>query len=136
MKATVTFDRTMPLRGSNAKGQVTLFDTLPDLGTGAAASPVEVLLEAMASCSMMDIIGILRKKRREVITLTAHLEAERAREHPKVFTSIAVRYDLASPDCTAAELDHAVSLSIGKYCSIAAMLRNGGCAITASSRLV
>lgn len=136
MHATVTYQDTMPLSGLNDKGHTTLFDAPPDLGTGSAASPMDTVLESLGGCSMMDIISILRKKRKELITLEASLEAERAEEHPKVFTSIHIKYSLKSPDCTLEELEKTVSLSLEKYCSVAAMIRASGCAISWASELV
>jgi putative redox protein len=137
MNATVTYTGTMPLRGLDEKGRETLFDTSPEFhGDDSAASPMAVLLEALASCSMMDVISILKKKRHDIRSLTASLEALRAETHPKVFTSITIRYDLSSSDCTLAELEKAVALSIDKYCPVAAMFRDSGCAISWISTII
>lgn len=136
MKASVSYSGTMPLRGIGEKSHVTLFDTSPEfLGTGSASSPVEVLLESLASCSMIDVLNILAKKRRQVRSLVAKVDAVRAETHPRVFTSISINYELSSPDCPPEDLRRAIELSIDRYCSIAAMLRNGGCAITWSSTI-
>jgi putative redox protein len=131
MHATVRFDRELPLVGLNEKGQQTLFDATMDFtGPAKFASPMEVVLESLAACSMMDIIAILKKMRKELISLETDLEAVRAEEHPRVFTSIHVRYRYHSPDCTPDDFEKAASLSIDKYCSVAAMIRGSGCAIT------
>ncbi len=136
MKVSVAFDETMPLAGTGKAGHTTLFDTSPEFhGTGSASSPMEVLLESLAACSMMDIISIVKKKRREVEKLTADVDAERAAEHPKVFTAIKIVYRLQSPDCTIADFERAISLSIDKYCSVSAMLRASGCSIEWSAEL-
>lgn len=138
MRVTVTFNEKLPLYGKNEKGQQTLFDATSDLlGSGeAAATPMDILLEALGGCSMMDILSILKKMRKTIITLHAAIEAERAEEHPKVFTAIHVIYRLESPDCTLAEFEKATALSMEKYCSVAAMLRASGCSMTWSSELV
>jgi len=88
---------------------------------------MEAVLEALAACSMMDVIGILKKKRKTVVALTASVGADRAESHPKVFTSITISYLLESPDSSLADLEKAVSLSLGTYCSVSAMLKQGGC---------
>ena len=130
MKVTVDFNETMPLAGTGKAGHTTLFDTTPEFhGTDSASSPMEVMLESLAACSMMDIISILRKKRREVVRLTADVEAERATEHPKVFTAIRIVYRLQSPDCPMADFERSISLSMDKYCSVTAMLRASGCRV-------
>jgi putative redox protein len=137
MHATVSFDRNLPLVGLNEKGQRTFFDaTLDPLSPALYASPMEILLQSLAACSMMDIISILGKMRKELVTLDARLDARRAEEHPHVFTSIHVSYKLRSSDCSKAELDKAAGLSMEKYCSIAAMLKASGCRVTWDTELI
>jgi len=137
MRATVSFDRNLPLVGLNEKGQHTFFDaTLDPSNPAMYASPMDIMLQSLAACSMMDIISILGKMKKEVITLDAHLDAERAEEHPKVFTAIRVSYKLRSSDCSKAELDKAVGLSMEKYCSISAMMRASGCKVIWDAEIV
>lgn len=137
MHATVTFNGKLPLVGLNDRGHETRFDaTMEFSGPAKYASPMDTVLEALGACSMMDIISILKKMRRELTLLEAGLEAEKAEEHPKVFTAIHVSYRLKSPDCTPADLEKAALLSMEKYCSVGAMLRASGCDITWSTELV
>jgi putative redox protein len=137
MKARVTFKGKLPLVGVNDKGHKTRFDAALDFsGPAKYASPMDTVLEALAGCSMMDIIVILKKMKKELTLLEAGLDAERSEEHPKVFTAIHVKYRLKSPDCTLAEFEKTVKLSMEKYCSVAAMLRGSGCKITWSTELV
>jgi putative redox protein len=137
MHATVSFDRNLPLIGLNEKGQHTFFDATLDPSSPAMyASPMDIMLQSLAACSMMDIISILGKMKKEVITLDATLDAERAETHPKVFTAIHVSYKLCSSDCGQAELDKAAGLSMDKYCSVAAMLNASGCKVTWDAEVV
>jgi len=137
MQVSVSYKKSMPLRGTNGAGHTTLFDTLPKYhGTGSAPSPMEVMLESLAACSMMDIIAILNKKRREVGELAAHIDAERAEEHPKVFTVVRIIYRLQSSDCTMTDFERSIELSMEKYCSVSAMLRASGCRLEWSAELV
>ncbi|MGC8774134.1 MAG: OsmC family protein [Chlorobaculum sp.] len=137
MHATVSFDRNLPLVGINEKGQHTFFDGKLDPSNPAMyASPMEVVLQSLAACSMMDIIAIIGKMRKELVTLDASLKAVRAESHPKVFTSIHVSFKMCSPDCTKADLDKAVGLSMDKYCSVAAMLKASGCKLTWDTEVV
>ncbi len=137
MHTTVTFHNKLPLIGTNNRGIKTFFDTSAELlgPGGSAASPMETVLESLGACSMMDILCILKKMRKNLITLQADIDARRAQEHPKVFTDIQIKYCLESPDCTHSELEKAVRLSMDKYCSVAAMIRASGCAITWSAEL-
>jgi putative redox protein len=92
-------------------------------GAGAAASPMEVLLLAVGACTAMDVLGILAKKRIKLDDLEVELLAERAETHPRVFTSIELRYHFFGADLAASDLEQSVLLSQEKYCSVAAMLR-------------
>jgi putative redox protein len=137
MHTTVTFKGKLPLVGINDKGQKTRFDATMDFsGPAKYASPMDIVLEALGACSMMDIIAIIKKMRKELTLLEADLEAERAEDHPKVFTAIQIKYRMKSPDGSLADLEKATALSMEKYCSVAAMLRASGCRITWSSELV
>jgi putative redox protein len=51
------------------------------------------------------------------------VEGERRDEHPRVFTKIHVTYEVTGQGIDAEAVRQAVTLSEGKYCSVAAMLR-------------
>jgi len=137
MHVAVSFNGKLPLVGLNDKGQKTFFDATMDFTAPARyASPMDTVLEGLGACSMMDSIAILKKMRKELTSFEADIVAERAEEHPKVFTAIHIRYRLTSPDCTLVELQKATGLSMEKYCSVAAMLRASGCAVTWSSEII
>jgi putative redox protein len=136
MHATVAFRGRMPLSGINDKGQETLFDTSPEFsGAGVAASPMDIVLEALGACSMMDILSILGKMKLEPVSLETFLDADRASDFPKVFTSVHVRYRLVCPGCAPEQFEKAVRLSMEKYCSVAAMLKASGCSIAWTAEL-
>jgi putative redox protein len=130
MKVNLILEEGMRVRGSNERGMSTLFDTNGDNHIPSAASPMEIMLQAMGGCSAMDVLSILRKQRRTITNLRIDIEAERAEEHPKVFTSAHVIYTLVSPDATLNELTRAVELSHEKYCSASAMFIRSGCEVT------
>ncbi len=89
-----------------------------------AQSPMELLLSAISGCASVDVVDIMRKKRRTVDGLTVEVEADRRDEpFPRIFTAIRLRFVLRSPDATDKELEQAVRLSMDKYCSVSGMLR-------------
>jgi putative redox protein len=118
------------LVGTNEKGHETFFDTsLAGGGLDSAASPMEIVLEALGACMSMDVVPILRKQRRTVTEFFVELEAERADIDPKVFTKIEMNIHLVSPDATRRDLARAIILSQSKYCSVSTMLVRGGCEV-------
>jgi putative redox protein len=63
-----------------------------DGGVGAGPEPLRLLLLSLASCTAMDVISILRKKRQEVTDLTVDVRGSRVDEHPRVYDRIEVIY--------------------------------------------
>ena len=93
-------------------------------GGGAGPTPIETLLMALAGCTGMDVITILKKMRMAPERFSVEASAERASEHPKVFTSIHLCYRAAGEYLQPVQVEKAVALSQDKYCSVAAMLRH------------
>ncbi len=131
MKAHLRIDHELRLIGTNEKGHETFFDTTVEGGgLGSAGTPMEILLESLAACMTMDVVPILRKQRRTVTDFLVDLTAERAHEHPRVFTNISMDIVLTTPDATIKELARAIVLSETKYCSASAMIARSGCEIS------
>ncbi|HXY25311.1 MAG TPA: OsmC family protein [Candidatus Acidoferrum sp.] len=86
------------------------------------ATPMELLLLALAGCTASDVVSILEKKRQKLESLEVLCSGERAKEPPKVWTKLEVLYRLCGRLDDAA-VRHAIQLSEEKYCSVSAMLR-------------
>ncbi len=86
-----------------------------------ASTPMELVLIALCGCTASDVVGILRKKREPFTGLEVAVQAERATEHPKVFTQIKLVYRV-SGKVAHKSMEDAVRLSKAKYCSVSAML--------------
>jgi putative redox protein len=84
--------------------------------------PMELLLIGLAGCTAMDVISILEKKRQDVTGFTVSVQAERAEDHPRVFSQIVIEYNLTGRGLDPAAVERAVELSETKYCSAQAML--------------
>jgi putative redox protein len=104
-------------RGGPAEGPTLLLDGDRE----QAPSPVDSLLVALASCSAIDVVEILEKRRTPPSSLRVEVEFERAPTPPRRLTNVRLRYQVA----TASERQHverAVQLSFDKYCSVATSL--------------
>ena len=131
MKATIKLEKGMRLVGENERGLKTYFDSHPQFGgEESAATPMEVMLKALGGCTAMDVLSMLRKRRKTIDGFNVYLEAERAEEHPKVYTSVKLVYELISPDAKIEELDNVVNLSQEKYCGASEMFKKSGCEVT------
>jgi putative redox protein len=95
------------------------FDT--DAPYAHGPSPVEAVLAALCSCTSVDVVSILKKKRQEITGLRVSAVAERAAEPPRIFTHIKLTYAVRGKLSRKA-VESAVSLSKNKYCSVSKML--------------
>lgn len=108
---------------SNEAGARSVIDGPADMGgENAGLRPMETLLSALAGCSSMDVIHILKKQRQELDKLEVEVVGERADAVPAVFTKIHLRF-LAHGKLDAAKVAKAVELSMEKYCSVSKMLQ-------------
>lgn len=83
--------------------------------------PMELFAIALASCTAMDVISILNKKRQDVTNFEVALSAERALEHPKVFTSATIEYLITGRKLDEAAIVRSIELSATRYCPAQAM---------------
>jgi putative redox protein len=91
-------------------------------GSKAGSGPMEMVLMALGGCSSMDIIPILKKKRVPIEGYEVYLDAERATDHPKVFTNIKIEFVFYGKGIEPKDIERAIELSTSKYCSVYAML--------------
>lgn len=107
--------------GISPSGHAQVLDT--DHERASAASPVELLLIALGSCTAVDVISILRKKREDVTAYRVEVRGERRSEHPRSFTRMEVRHIVHGRNISGKALSQAIELSETKYCSVAATFR-------------
>lgn len=83
--------------------------------------PLEAVLMALCSCTSVDVVSILKKKRQELTGLRVTATAEQAETPPRVFTHIMLTYAVRGK-LNRKAVEDAVSLSKNKYCSVSKML--------------
>ncbi|MCX7983711.1 MAG: OsmC family protein, partial [Bacteroidetes bacterium] len=103
-------------------------------GSNAGSTPKELLLMALAGCTSMDVITILKKKRAPLLGYECIISAEEAHEHPKKYTALHVEYVFYGDGIHPNDVEHAIELSRTKYCSVSAQLE-AGVPITHSYRI-
>jgi putative redox protein len=120
-KATIHFAGDDLFIGVSPGGHAQVLDTNHERGT--AATPVELLLIALGSCTAVDVISILKKKREQVVDYRVEVRGERRSEHPRSFTRMEVKHILRGHNISERSVAQAIELSETKYCSVAATLR-------------
>jgi putative redox protein len=107
--------------GITPSGHAVTLDTNHD--RNSAPTPVELLLIALGSCTGVDVIGILRKKREDVVDYKVEIRGVRRDEHPRSFTRMEVKHILRGRNLSKKAVTQAIELSDTKYCSVAATFR-------------
>jgi len=87
--------------------------------------PAELIPMALAACTAMDVISILRKKRQEVTRYEVRAEGVQMDGHPNAFTRIDVVHVVEGPSIDVDAVRRAIELSATKYCSVGATLSSG-----------
>ncbi len=90
---------------------------------GIGVSPSQMLLVALASCSSVDVVEIIKKKRMKLTLLEVTASGEQDPEPPWAYRKIHVKYRIGGEGLTDKAVAQAISLSQEKYCSVAATVR-------------
>lgn len=88
----------------------------------AGPKPMELQLVALAGCTAMDVISILRKMRQDVSSYEVRVANKRQQEHPKVYTSVELLHEVRGKELSEANVRRAIELSMSRYCPVFAML--------------
>ncbi len=123
MNTTVRWIDNMMMVGESASGHAIVMDGPEELGgNNLGVRPMEMLLLGMGGCTTVDVISMLKKMREEVADCKCEISAQRADEHPKVFTKIHIHFVVSGSNLNEKKVDKAVTLSAEKYCSASIML--------------
>ena len=123
-KATITWQhQDLLLEAENDSGNKIILDSDERVGgKNRGPRPLQLMLMSLAGCTSMDVISILQKMRQDVKDFQCVITAERAEDHPKVYTKIHVEY-IVTGDVSEERLQRAIELSEQVYCPAQAMLR-------------
>ena len=120
-KATITFAGNDFFVGTTPSGHAQVIEA--DTTRSNAATPMELLLIALGSCTGIDVISILKKKRQHVTDYRIEVSGDRREESPRSFTRLEVKHIVRGRQLSAQAVASAIELSDTKYCSVAATLR-------------
>lgn len=122
MKCSVTWIDNARMIGESGSGHSVVMDGPEDFGgRNIGIRPMEMLLIGMGGCMSFDVVSILKKSRQNIQRCEAKITAERANDHPKVFTKINVHF-VVTGQVDENKLKKAIDLSHEKYCSATIML--------------
>uniref|UniRef100_UPI003217546C OsmC family protein n=1 Tax=uncultured Draconibacterium sp. TaxID=1573823 RepID=UPI003217546C len=92
-------------------------------GSDLGPRPKKLMLAALAGCTGVDVVMILKKMKVEIDAFNVIVEADVTEEHPKHYNKMKVVYQFKGKDLPLAKLEKAVKLSEEKYCGVSAVYR-------------
>ncbi|MDI6769898.1 MAG: OsmC family protein [Anaerolineales bacterium] len=123
MDTRVTWQEGLTFTGTAGSGfSVPLGASAEVGGADDGFRPLELMGVSLAGCTAMDVISILKKKRQDVTAFEVRVHAERAQEHPRIFTHIKIEYIVTGRRIDPAAVERALELSKTTYCPAQAML--------------
>ena len=123
MNISVNWVDGMLMVGKSHSGHSITMDGPPEIGgENLGVRPMEMLLLGVAGCTMIDVVTTLKKMRQELTHCETKVNAERADDHPKVFTDIHIQFIVKGQDLDRKKVEKAITLSAEKYCSASIML--------------
>jgi putative redox protein len=124
MQASVEWQGKMAFSGQGSTEVTVALDAPPAVGgEGNGFRPKELMLNALAGCTAMDVISILRKMKCEPEAFRVEVTAEESEEHPKVLTAFHIKY-LVKGEVPEEKLKKAIDLSQERYCGVTVMYRS------------
>jgi putative redox protein len=93
-------------------------------GTDQGPRPKKLLLAALAGCTAMDVVSILKKMRMSFDSFWIEVSGVLSETEPKVFTAFALNYCFRGKELDREKIKKAITLSQKNYCSVSAMFRS------------
>ncbi|AIE60035.1 OsmC family protein [Bacillus methanolicus] len=122
MKTTLSWTGQLAFSGITPSGHEIKIDAAEEIGgQNSGARPMELLLQAIAGCTGIDIIMILQKMRLNPTSFHLEVEGTRAEDHPRRYTDIHIHYALEG-ELPEDKVIRAIQLSKDKYCSVSQSL--------------
>jgi putative redox protein len=92
-------------------------------GDNSGPSPKMLMMTALAGCTGVDVVAILKKMRVSFSDLNIRVVGELTDEVPAVYASMHLIYTFSGADLDRDKLKRAVELSQEKYCGVSFMYR-------------
>ena len=127
LKASMTWKGGLKFEGTGEFGHTIITDGGKKAGGEEAGhKPTELLLWGIASCTGIDVVRILEKKRQKISSLDIEVTAHQGENYPKPFHTIEVKYIARGKDLDPNKLAQAIELSESKYCVVSQTVTHPG----------
>lgn len=89
-----------------------------DASAETGPSPVDSVLIGLGTCTSVDVVEILAKRRTPVTALNIEVQAERRESSPRRILKAHLIFRIDGPGIEREHAERAVELSVTKYCSV------------------
>jgi len=115
----------------DASGHTVRLDSSPESGgANFGVRPMQMLLMGLGGCSGIDIVSILNKQRQTIESFHITIDGQReSGKEPTLWEKVHIQFVLKG-NIDPEKAKKACQLSMDKYCSVAATLREARCTIT------
>ncbi len=122
MKLSMQWSQGMHFDSQPEGGNPMVFDAKAPMGKGEGYTPKEAVALAMAGCTAMDVIALMKKFKQEVASFKVEAEVEvRKASYPNVFEKAELHFYLEGTVDPEKAIE-AVRRSQTQYCAVSAML--------------
>ncbi len=92
-------------------------------GQDLGVRPKPLMLVALAGCTGMDVVSLLKKMHVDFSEFSVEVEGITSEEHPKKYTEMTVIYRVKGNNVDFDKVEKAVKLSEEKYCGVNAVYK-------------
>ncbi|HOG19810.1 MAG TPA: OsmC family protein [Salinivirgaceae bacterium] len=92
-------------------------------GEDKGPRPKPLMLLALAGCSGMDVVSILKKMRVDLDDFNVKVSADLTKEHPMVYSTMHMIYEFKGKNLDPEKINKAINLSQERYCGVSAMYK-------------
>ena len=111
-------------------------DQAGENGDNAGPRPKPLMLAALAGCTGMDVISIMKKMRQEIEYFNVIVEGFTEEEHPNAYVKMHIIYEFRGRDLDMEKIEKAISLSMERYCGVSAVYRKANVEMTHEVRIL
>ena len=97
-------------------------DAAPEVGgNNSGARPKPLMLVALAGCTGIDVVSLMKKMRVNFDSLDIDVEGDLNDDHPKFFRTMKIIFTIKGRNVDREKVEKAVTLSKEKYCGVSAL---------------
>ncbi len=105
-------------------------------GEDAGPRPKPLMLAALAGCTGMDVVSLLKKMRVDFEEFNLIVDGDTQDEHPNPFVKMHVIYEFRGKDLDMDKINKAITLSMERYCGVSHVYRKAMIDLTYEVRVI